>query len=218
MSSLDGTSWHLDGNDEVTAEFGDGGVFGSAGCNSYRAAVNVDGAALSIGPAITTMMACEPERMAIERDVLTRWATVRSFVLGDTLVLFDQHGEVALTFVPVDRSALAGRWDVVAVHRPERQAVHSVEAGRAHVVFEDDRVSGNAGCNRFTASCTTEGTTLSIGAAATTRMACDEDSMTLERAVLAALDATVRFRLVGSSLTLLRSDGGIALALLRASS
>jgi heat shock protein HslJ len=46
-------------------------------------------------------------------------------------------------------------------------------------------------------------------------MAGDVESMALERSVLAALDATVSFRLVGTSLTLLRSDGGIALSLAR---
>jgi heat shock protein HslJ len=215
MSALDGTAWHLDGNDSVTAQFADGSVFGSTGCNSYRATVSVDGATIAFGPAITTMKACEPERMAIERDVLARWSTVRSYSKGKTLMLLDGAGDVALTFVPIGAESLTGRWDVTAVHRPEREAIVSVEPGRAHVVFEDGHVSGHSGCNRFTAPCSIDGSRVAIGPVAATRMAGDVESMALERSVLAALDATVSFRLVGTSLTLLRSDGGIALSLAR---
>lgn len=51
----------------------------------------------------------------------------------------------------------------------------------------DGRVSGSAGCNRFTGSYEHEGARLSFGPLATTRMMCAPDVMEAEEAFLSAL-------------------------------
>lgn len=64
-------------------------------------------------------------------------------------------------------------------------------AVRVEAVFDADarRVSGSAGCNRFTGSFTTHGDRLTIGPLATTRMACTAPQMRIEAAVLRTLAA-----------------------------
>lgn len=64
-------------------------------------------------------------------------------------------------------------------------------AVRVTAVFDADarRISGMAGCNRFTGTFTTDGERLTIGPLATTRMMCPEPQMRVEDAVLRTLAA-----------------------------
>lgn len=82
---------------------------------------------------------------------------------------------------------------------------------RATLRFESDatRVSGFAGCNRYFAEYTLDGTGLRFGAVGMTRMACDE-GMTLEQRLSAALEAARGYRLNGNELTLLGESGPVA--------
>jgi heat shock protein HslJ len=65
----------------VTAEFGDGRVSGSDGCNSYFAGYTAGpGVAFDVADAIgTTKMACDPERIAVERAYLDLLASATSY-------------------------------------------------------------------------------------------------------------------------------------------
>jgi heat shock protein HslJ len=85
------------------------------------------------------------------------------------------------------------------------------------VFDEHGRVSGSAGCNRFTAAYVATGTQVRITATASTRMFCDEppDVMEQEAAYLAALADAVRFRLGAGSLELLDAEGDVLVALVR---
>ena len=82
-------------------------------------------------------------------------------------------------------------------------------AVRAEAVFDADarRVSGSAGCNRFTGSFTTDGDRLSIGPLATTRMACPEPQMRIEEAVLRTLAAARRWTQTDSTLVIETGTG-----------
>jgi len=59
----------------------------------------------------------------------------------------------------------------------------------------DGTVSGNAGCNTFSGTYTADGSTLTFGPLATTRMACEGAKGTLETAYVAALQATTAYEL-----------------------
>ncbi|WP_084437132.1 META domain-containing protein [Pseudodonghicola xiamenensis] len=54
-------------------------IAGSAGCNRYSAAFTLGGESLSIGPAVTALMACAPEVMSGERTFLDALSTVTRF-------------------------------------------------------------------------------------------------------------------------------------------
>lgn len=87
--------------DAVTAVFGaDGRLSGKGGCNSYGAEYTVDGDQLTIGQAISTLMACaDADVMAQETayyQALSRAATFR--IDGDTLEIRDADGALLVSF------------------------------------------------------------------------------------------------------------------------
>jgi len=87
---------------DITAVFGtEANVGGSAGCNTYDAAYEVDGLQISIGMATTTRMACaEPEGvMEQETAYLAALQTAAQFeIVGDELVLLNGEGLKAAVF------------------------------------------------------------------------------------------------------------------------
>jgi heat shock protein HslJ len=72
--------------------------------------------------------------------------------------------------------------------------------------FEDGRVSGSTGCNRFTAPYAIDGSGLEIGQIASTRMACPPPGDAVERAYLAALEGVTTWRMENEALALLDAD------------
>ena len=70
------------------------------------------------------------------------------------------------------------------------------------------KVQGSAGCNRMTGTYELDGQKLKFGPLATTRMACP--AMQTETAFLKALEATTRYEVSGSSLTLYGADTAVA--------
>lgn len=113
--SLEGTPWQLVAYNngkggvtsvmretEITAEFREGQVTGSAGCNSYFASVTVDGNQLIVGVVGSTEMACmEPEGVMAQEQLYLQAlsSAVRFQIEGDKLTMWDAEGARALAFV-----------------------------------------------------------------------------------------------------------------------
>ena len=76
------------------------------------------------------------------------------------------------------------------------------------LIAEGRKVQGSAGCNRMTGTYQLDGQKLKFGPLATTRMACP--AMQTETAFLKALEATTRYEVSGSSLTLYGADTAVA--------
>ncbi len=74
--------------------------------------------------------------------------------------------------------------------------------------FEDGRVSGASGCNRFMGGYTLTGESLTLSQLATTQMACPDDAMTQERQVLDRLTEVAMFDLTEDGALLLRTGRG----------
>ena len=85
VRSLEGIEWrltqHVGAEGELvpvvegvlaTATFVDGSVAGSTGCNRYHARCRVDEDRLAVEAIAMTMMACNPERSAVERAFTVR--------------------------------------------------------------------------------------------------------------------------------------------------
>lgn len=74
--------------------------------------------------------------------------------------------------------------------------------------FEDGRLGGTDGCNRYNAAYTVDGARITVAEnIASTMMACAEPVMTQASAYLAALAATTTYKIEGEQLTLLAADG-----------
>lgn len=90
----------------------DGRVAGSAGCNRYSGGYEVEGEALSFGPAAATRMMCaEPERiMEQEAEFLAALGTVASWsIRGERLQLRSAEGSLAVDLVAAVAGSLALR-------------------------------------------------------------------------------------------------------------
>ena len=72
--------------------------------------------------------------------------------------------------------------------------------------FENGRLAGSTGCNRFTTTYTVDGDTLEIGQVASTRMMCPPPGDAVERAYVAALDRVASWRSENDDLVLLDAD------------
>jgi heat shock protein HslJ len=86
---------------EITAEFVEGQVNGTAGCNNYHAGYEIDGDQIAIGPAATTRMFCgEPEGiMDQENGYLQALEMAATFeIKSDTLQMYDKDGARVLTY------------------------------------------------------------------------------------------------------------------------
>ncbi len=220
---LNGTGWVLDSlggeaplpGHAATLRFEGSRAAGTDGCNRYMAEWQATGSKLAFvsGPA-TTMMACEPavmERADAFRAALTAANAYRRE--ADRLVLLADDGRVLATFV-AQPSGLAGTDWRVTGYNNGKQAVVSVLAGTTlTLAFDGDgRASGSAGCNRFTAGYSQDGETVTLGAAASTRMMCagPEGIMEQETQFLKALESVATGRLEGDSLELRTATGALA--------
>jgi heat shock protein HslJ len=81
------------------------------------------------------------------------------------------------------------------------------ERAAPSATFDDGRVGGSNGCNRYGAPYTLDGENLEIGQLVTTQMACGPPGDAVEREYTAALGRVAAWRVDGSELVLLDGDG-----------
>ena len=118
-ATLTGTLWTLGGiaqgdavvntriDSEITAEFKDGHMAGSSGCNSYSAPYEAEGTNLTFGQIVSTLMACEDEeRNQRESEFLTALSAVAQYEIHrNTLTLSDAGGQLLMTFQAQENQA-----------------------------------------------------------------------------------------------------------------
>jgi heat shock protein HslJ len=214
MVGADGSVTPVIPGTEIIAEFRDGRIMGSAGCNSYGGAYVVrEGAAISISDTFSTLMAClRPGLMEQESAYLAALRGVSSFeVTADVLSLRSGDGAM-LRFVPQPQVTLEGTDWVATGYNTGRGAVSSLAIGSPITArFESGNLTGSAGCNMYSARYTVDGNRLTIGDVASTRRACAAPGvMEQEAAYLAALGTVRAYRTQGTSLILQTSDGAAA--------
>jgi heat shock protein HslJ len=171
------------------------------------------GGRLVVGDMATTEMGCDPPRHAqdewLARFLTSRPSWTRS---GSTLTLDNGSARIVLEDREVanpDRPLRGTKWVVDTL--VEGDSASSVPAGvEAFLTFEDDRqFRGNTGCNGMGGnSAVNEGkSTIAFSEVITTKMACDDDRMRVERAVLATLDGNVRYQIEADVLSLDAPNG-----------
>jgi heat shock protein HslJ len=115
----------------------------------------------------------------------------------------------------------ATSWEVTAYRKADGTTAQILEGTRLSADFSaEGRVSGSAGCNRYFASYTVSGDSISIDRAGATRKFCTDPNGVMEQETmfLNALTSSTRFRLSGKQLELLDADGAVTVALTRVSS
>ena len=99
--NLENTSWTLTSlagkalteDTAITLEFRDGGVAGSAGCNSYRGNTILDENTLTVSPLVTTRKACDEPVMNQEMTYLNLLQSATSFEATETTLTIFSGGE-----------------------------------------------------------------------------------------------------------------------------
>ena len=202
---------------EITVVFGaDGQLTGSAGCNNYMAGYTVDGDAITIGPAASSMMMCaEPEGvMEQETAYLTSLTTAATYsIQGDQLELRTADGALVASYVAVVPQSLTGvTWQAVSYNNGNQAVVGIIEGTTITAIFgEDGSLTGSAGCNNYVTSYTVDGDAITIGPAASTRKMCVEPEgvMEQEMAYLTALTTAATYSIQGDQLELRTADGAL---------
>jgi len=198
----------------ATATFDDGSVAGSTGCNRYHAQYRADGDRLAVEAIAMTMMACDPERSAVERAFTSALEAAAAFAIaGDRLDLADANGRVVLRLRAVPALVLGGsRWIATMINNGRGGVASIVEGTVVTAEFgTDGRVGGSGGCNRFSGEYTFEGDGLAIGPVASTRMACLEPEGVgqQENAYFAALARVASWSFREERLQLRAADGAL---------
>jgi heat shock protein HslJ len=204
----------VDGSRITLNFFDDGHRLGAqAGCNHMGGPASFQGDRLIVNDLATTEMGCDPPRHAqdewLARFLTSRPSWARS---GSTLTLDNGSVRIVLEDREVanpDRPLRGTKWVVDTL--VEGDAASSVPAGvEAYLTFEDDKqFRGNTGCNGMGGnSAVNEGkSTIAFSEVITTKMACDDDRMRVERAVLATLDGDVRYQIDADALRLDAPNG-----------
>ena len=200
-------------NSQVTLSFQDGQLSANAGCNTMNGSYTVDGDQLVIGTLAMTQMACEEPLMTQDQWLATFLDSDPTFALaGDTLTL--TSGTTVMTLAAASDSGLTGTsWVLNGIITPGPDgAIVSIPQGvAAGLVFNDDgTVAVSAGCNTGSADYTVEGSTITFGPVALTRMACEGPASEVEADVLLVLGAgPVEYSVDGSTLRLDTAEGGL---------
>lgn len=200
--------------------FAGGELRANAGCNSYSGRARMESDRLHVDGVGGTEMGCDPQLMDQDGwliDFLASEPTLRRD--GDTLVLTSEDTEVRLLDRAVaepDRPLRGTRWEADGLFqgKGDEGIASSMPAGvRAWMTFGDDgRVSGNTGCNRFSARYTESGSRITFSGLSATRMACSGAADAVERVVLAVLEGPAEYAIEADVLTLRSSSGqGIGL-------
>ena len=200
----------------ASAAFSNGNVFGTAGCNTYRASYTLDGDSLEIGEPAGTLIGCPPPVDEFERAYLDALGQIASWELdGEELVLSDADGNELLRY---EVASITGNWTVTAVNTGD--AVSSTILGtELTAVFGDEgSLTGSAGCNNYMTSYTADAGDIQIEPPGSTRKLCAEPEgiMEQESAYLAALEAAETYGFNGPTMNLLDSEGKTLVTLTRA--
>jgi heat shock protein HslJ len=191
-------------------------VSGQSGCNSYRALYQAGGRSLRISQSTGTLMACDQPTMDFETTFKTLLASSRYYTArDDTMTIYDDSRTPVLVFDAAPRNPLLGRWDVSSFLLPPSTVTSPLEGTKLEVVFGIASVGGSSGCNTFSGTYGTNGTTVRISPLATTRIACDQPVMDQETAFLAALQGVARIDYRGSQVNLTDRQGHLVVGLTR---
>lgn len=134
-----------------------------------------------------------------------RWLGMWVVCAAPVLVWACTMDKAALT---MDKTALEGAlWRLTQVVHADGQLRAVPNSVEATATFASGSVSGSGGCNRYTTSYTVKNGKLTIGMAASTMMACPELQTAVEQPFMAALAATMAYKIEDDQLSLLDAGG-----------
>ncbi len=168
----------------------DGSISGNTGCNSFSGNLQTDTKGLfKVGALRTTRMLC-PESMKLEDQFSSAMSKATHYKIGNgVLSIFDKHNKVLFT-ASQDKKILHNKWYLNSFrgfeNTVDKMPFFSIKEGG---------ISGNTGCNSFSANLQTNTKDLfEVGELRTTRMLCPE-SMKLEDQFSTALSKADHYKI-----------------------
>ncbi|WP_411109331.1 META domain-containing protein [Streptomyces sp. c-19] len=199
--------------DGARVDFGENGrARGNSGCNGFDAAVAVNGDTLTVSGQGITEIGCPGDRQRFETELMKAFSgPLKGRLKGESLTLTSPDGRNGLELTAEPAAPLRGTtWKIDGLVSGDTVASPPAGSeGKARLVLgKDGRVSGNLGCNNFSATATVAEKTLTVqGPAATTRMMCTSPQMELETKLYELLDGPLTYRLDHRTLTLTDASG-----------
>ncbi len=202
------------GGNPINLKLSEGKFNGTAGCNSYFGSYSVAGEKLDFAQPIgATMKLCPPPVMEQEHAYLELLSQVNSYHIDDeTLVLLNQAPQPVLKYV-VQRPAELEKtqWQATGINNGRGGVASSANTGLSTAQFLDGKLTGNAGCNQYSAGYTMEEKKITIGPVMTTRKHCPEPTeiMQQEQEFLQAISGTRIITLDTRKLELRNEEGAL---------
>lgn len=185
-------------------------VSGNGGVNSFRSDYMASKSGrMYFNEFNTTLMAGPEPLMEQESAYLAGLAKVATYEVSDeTLRLLDAGGDLVVSYVPLESTALEGTGWTCTGYNNGQEAFVSIAAGTEMTArFESGELSGSTGVNTYRGPYTLSGTTLRIGALSATEKAGEPEAMEQESAYLATMPLVARYEIEGTTLTLLSAEG-----------
>jgi heat shock protein HslJ len=195
--------------------FTNGQIGGSAGCNRYFGPYTTgqDNHLTLTSEIGSTLMACPPAVSRQEQRYLALLSLVTSWQRRDgSLLLFDMDQQPVLIFIAARPARLEDApWQATGINNGRGGVVSGRNTHLATAVFANGKISGNTGCNQFTATYEITGDLIAIGRAMTTRKHCAEpdDIMEQEQHYLQALARAHAYTLKPDRLELRDMNGSL---------
>jgi heat shock protein HslJ len=222
VKPLTGTNWVLvssgDPNNPTPVEQGivitavfseDGYLSGLSGCNQYNVSYTLSGEQLTLGPIAITQMACTTG-MDAEQAYLSALTTAQQAkVTGLTLTITYNQGAGVLNYIAANVPLENSLWTLTLMNGQPITADTNITATFTPGDTPGEGViNGSSGCNTYNASYTLNGSNITVGPAAVTRMYC-EGTMDTEQAYLTALQASTSYEIFVDTLVLTNPSGSL---------
>lgn len=199
----------------VDGRFSEGRLDGSAGCNRYFVSYETgrDHRLTFASEIGSTQMACPAPISQQEQRYLALLSDVAAWQRsGDALELSSGDGKTLLKYAAARPVALVGSaWTATGINNGRGGVVSNATTHLSTASFSVDTITGNAGCNSFTASYEIDGDQITIGRVAATRKYCAEPEgvMAQEQEYNGALARARKYALKSDGLELRDETGSL---------
>lgn len=142
----------------------------SDGCNTLNGGVTISGNEITFGNMMSTMKACQNVE---DSNFSSKLNGKLKYSISDNKLLLIQGDIVIMTFVRP--GTLAGSWELeefIGKDRSAKTLDDRFPNQKPRLTFQNNKVSGNDGCNNLTGAYVAVGNSLTVKNIATTRMAC----------------------------------------------
>ncbi len=142
----------------------------SDGCNTLNGGVTISGNEITFGNMMSTMKACQNVE---DSNFSSKLNGKLKYSISDNKLLLIQGDIVIMTFVR--HGTLAGSWELeefIGKDRSAKSVDDRFPNQKPTLTFQNNKVSGNDGCNNLTGAYVAVGNSLTVKNIATTRMAC----------------------------------------------